>query len=100
MKVYIAGSITNNPNYKEEFNQAEEVLKQYGFIVLNPIKEEGFTYKEYIDMGLNELMCCDAICLLNEHYISKGACLEMKYAGTVGMKIIYFDDLVSGVYKC
>lgn len=87
MKVYIAGSITHNPNYKEQFAQAERTLKDAGYEVVNPVKPEGNKYKWYIDEGLKQLMQCDAIYLLRNWQQSKGACLEKRYAQTVGLKI-------------
>lgn len=90
MKIYLAGAITNNPDYEQQFNKAEDYLTSLGHTVVNPVKPSGFTYKEYIDMGLNELMRCDAIYMLNGWDGSDGANLEYIYAVTVGMKI--FQD--------
>lgn len=87
-KIYIAGAITDNPNYIEQFKAAEEQLKAAGYAVINPVKNEGFTYREYINMGLCELMHCDAIYLLSGYEASAGACLEYRYADTVGLEII------------
>lgn len=89
MKVYIAGKITGNPNYKERFAAAEEKLKADGNIVINPTwKPLGLNYKHYIDLGLLELAQCDAIYLLNGWKKSAGASLEAQYAITVGMEVL------------
>ena len=88
MKIYIAGSITDNPDYKEQFEKAEKMLISKGHAVINPVKNLGFSYKDYIDMGLCELMHCDAIYLLKGFETSMGATLEHLYANTTGIKII------------
>lgn len=88
MKVYIAGKITNNPDYIKQFAEAEEELKASGHTVLNPVKNKGFSYKEYIDMGLCELMKCDGIYLLEGWQESVGAILEHSYALATDMVIV------------
>jgi hypothetical protein len=60
-----------------------------GHAVINPVKNDGFSYREYIDMGLCELMRCDAIYLLPGWEDSLGARLEYLYSVTVGLKLIY-----------
>ena len=88
MKVYISGAITNNPQYKEQFAAAEEILLAAGHTVINPAKNYGNSYREVINIGLFELMQCDAVYLLRGYEQSTGATLEHDYARTVGLHII------------
>lgn len=97
MKVYISGAITNNPQYKEQFAAAEEILLAAGHTVINPAKNQGDSYREYINIGLFELMQCDAIYLLRGYENSTGATLEHDYAMTVGLEVIREDEITIGV---
>ena len=50
MKVYISGKITDNPNYKADFEAAELALKIAGFQPVNPAEEhmpDGATWADY-----------------------------------------------------
>lgn len=91
MKIYISGSISASNDYEIKFKEKEKLLKQLSHIVLNPVKNVGFTYREYIDMALAELSKCECIYMLKGWEHSKGAQLEKMYAETVGL-IIMFEE--------
>lgn len=81
MKIYIAGPITNTPNYKQAFDQKESDLISKGYQVINPaILPEGFMHSEYMHICYAMIDVCDAITLLPGWEESKGAQLEFNYA--------------------
>lgn len=92
MRIYIAGPITNNPNYKEDFKRAEDFIRSTGHEPWNPVKPEGSSYKFYIDRGLQELSRCDGIYMLKGFLSSNGAILEHYYARITGLKIFYENE--------
>lgn len=92
-KIYISGAITNNPNYKEQFEAKEKELKDK-YIVLTPLclPQEGLTWEEYMKVDLAILSVCDAIYMLKGWESSKGAKLEHNYALARQLKIIYEQE--------
>jgi len=89
MKIYIAGKITGNPYYREQFKAAEDRLTAQGHIVINPVMADGFEYEQYIIIGLLKLTMCEAIYLLENWQNSEGAKLEKHYAEVLGKDILY-----------
>lgn len=89
MKVYIAGAITSDPEYKKKFKDAEKDLRFRGHDVVSPIYHSGPTYKDYLIQGLAALSGCDAIYLLPDYTISPGAQLELRLATLLGIKVFY-----------
>ena len=98
--IYIAGAITNDPDYKEKFATAAAYFREKGYDVINPadtVLDEYAGYKDYIDHGLAQIMTADVVCSLavkDGHIPSDGAGLECRYADTVGIPIIrsYYDS--------
>ena len=92
-KIYIAGKINGLENYREIFKQAEDNLKNQGYIVMNPsVLGEGFPYKSYMPICLAMLEVCDIVYMLNNWKDSKGAKVEHEYAKIQGKEIIYQED--------
>ena len=94
MKVYIAGKITGNERYMEEFRAAEEDLEKTGCQVLNPaavcsMLPEDLDYEEYMAVAFCLLEMADAVYFLESWKDSKGANREYGYAIGRGKKIIF-----------
>lgn len=81
MKIYIAGAITGDPEYREKFRRAEEAVRAEGHVAVNPaVLPEGLEPGDYMRICTAMLDSCDAIALLRDWAHSKGACID----GTAG----------------
>ena len=99
-KIYISGKITNNANYKADFEAAESALKIAGFQPVNPAEEylpDGATWADYMRQDIKLLCDCDAIYMLRGWRESAGAKIEHKLARYLGIEIIY--ERKKPVYK-
>lgn len=89
MKVYVAGKISGLRNYADIFREAEEDLKDVGYIVLNPcIMPEGFTYDEYMHVCYAMIDICECVFLIDNWVDSRGAMMELEYAIAKGKTIL------------
>lgn len=71
MKVYIAGKITGNENYKAQFESAARQIEALGHIVLNPaLLPEGMTAEEYMRICTAMISVCDGIWVLPNYWNS------------------------------
>lgn len=95
MLIYISGKITGNPNYKDEFFDAEVWLLNQGYEPINPSNLDvvfpNLEYTEYMALDYKLLEMCEGIFMLHNWQKSKGACAELSYAKSLGKKVIYQD---------
>lgn len=96
MKIYISGAITNNHDYKEDFERAEDYLqREYPSAdIINPALVNSFlpkstTYEEYMKMSFCMLDMCDSIYMLRGWSNSCGANREYGYAMAMDKTIIH-----------
>ena len=96
MKIYISGAITNNPNYKEDFERAEDYLqREYpSAYIINPALvnshlPKSTTHEEYMRMSFCMLDMADAIFMIDGWRKSCGASQEYGYALAKGKMILF-----------
>lgn len=89
-KVYISGAITNDPDYKQKFKDAQKKLKKDGYIPVNPtwIQAE-LAWEEYMYIDLAMLHICDAVYMMKGWKESNGAKIEYNMAMLEGKEIIF-----------
>lgn len=85
MKIYIAGKITGDENYREKFRKQEERLREKGHIVLNPASlPEGLRSEEYMQICSAMMGVADWVGFLPDWEDSPGAQLEYAWCKYVG----------------
>lgn len=94
--IYISGKITGDDNYKAKFAEAEKLLAEKGFNVINPCKVgeyEFFSYEQFLHIDFALIDCADAIFMLSDWQNSKGAIREWHYAQSHGKTVIFQYEL-------
>lgn len=79
--VYIAGPVTNDPDYKWKFARAQVRLERKGYEVINPVNlaaalPSTFTWKQIMEVCLAALSQADEAYFLDGWEESNGATLE------------------------
>ena len=92
-KIYIAGKITGEENYRQKFKAAQDELEARGQRVMNPaILPPGFDYEDYMRICFAMIDVCDAVYFLADWRDSPGATREHEYASRLG-KVIEHEEV-------
>lgn len=79
-KIYIAGKITGDPNYKAKFEKAAEAYRQKGYIVLTPSwMPQGMQPADYMRICFAMIDTADVVAFLPGYETSPGAQVELQY---------------------
>lgn len=96
MRLYLAGKIKGDPNYRAKFAMAEAVLKSQQHTVLSPTKlPEGRTPSFYMKRCFRLIEKVDGVALLPDWRQSGGARLERDFALYIGVPVYEFDELTN-----
>ena len=97
MTVYISGGITDVPDFKDRFKEAEKHLRELGFNVINPaglqdnVTVGDFTHSDYMDICVALLELSDCVYFLDNWESSGGATAEYQYARKIGISSVTQD---------
>ena len=90
MKIYIAGKITGDEDYRIKFMKARWHLERGGYIVLSPaILPERLSEADYMRICFSMIDCADAVAFLPDWKQSAGARLEHQYCAYTHKSRIY-----------
>lgn len=91
LKVYIAGPITDTPDFEDTFNSAAYLWREAGWDVINPVEldhhDQKHSWVGYMRRDIPYLVDCDAIALLPGWQDSPGATLEHQIACALLLKV-------------
>lgn len=103
MRIYISGPITDCPNYRRNFAEAQRILESLGYDdIVNPaelckvVNTDRMTYEEIMTICKELLRTCDVLLMLPNHERSHGCGVEEGIAEERDMIIMEFEDFVRG----
>jgi hypothetical protein len=98
LTVYLAGPISNEPKWKEYFNDAAARFRENGYLVQNAADhgEDDFSREEYMSKDFLRLIESDVVVLLPGWENSRGALVEYQVALETGKEIQYLDGATRG----
>lgn len=91
--VYISGKMTGLPDLgRSAFAEAEKLLEEQGYIVLNPaVLPDGLAKEAYMPICLAMLQAADWIYMLPGWEDSEGAKIELAYARYQHKKVTFAE---------
>ena len=95
MKIYIAGKITGDSDYRSKFEEAQKILEERGYEVENPAtlpERPDWEYEDYMKECYRMQKACGATYLLPDWVDSKGAMREKVQAQKLKHEIYYSID--------
>ena len=94
MKLYIAGRISNELDYRVKFARACTEVVLLGHTPVNPcelLHDHNKSWEAFMVADLHAMLDCDGVYALRDWRTSKGATIEVQLAMRLG-KIITYQD--------
>lgn len=92
IKIYLAGKIDGDPDYREKFNEVREYYEDSCDIVLNPADlPEGMEPEDYMAICFTMIHRADLVVFLPDWPESRGASIEHDYCLYIGKKIVHLS---------
>lgn len=96
-KIYIAGKIAGDPDYKAKFDTAEQEYKKKGYTVLNPSwMPQGMQPADYMRICFAMIDTADVVAFLPGYRQSAGAQVELQYCFYIDKAVVLPDDEAEG----
>lgn len=93
VKIYLAGKISGDPEYREKFRKVAAQLELNGSAILNPAAlPEGMAPGDYMALCLPMLLLADLVVFLPDWRESRGARIEHALAEYAGKGIFEMED--------
>ena len=89
--IYISGPISDDPDYKEKFRAAHQMLEECGFAVIDPTElvkvSDDKDYTDYLAEAVWHMLKADELYMLKGWSQSTGAKLELKLARLLNKRV-------------
>ena len=92
-KIYIAGKITGDTNYRSKFAKISKRYRSSGFAVINPaLLPAGMINEDYAEICFGMLNAADMVVFLPDFTDSCGAKLEMAYCQYIMKPMEFLEE--------
>lgn len=93
-KIYIAGQITGDPDYKKKFDAVEKGYRKHGYITLNPASlPEGMSRADYMRICFAMIDTADKVVFMPGYQNSAGAQLELQYCNYTNKNVGFLSEV-------
>lgn len=95
--LYLSGAISNNQNYKQDFERAYKDLTEAGYTVISPLHicSDDWDWKACMRQCIKALILgSDAVAVIPSDYISAGTELEIFIAHCLDMPVESVEDWI------